>query len=627
LRHAHLLVGGLALSVFAAGAVSAVTGAGSRRPTSRSDQSTDRLVVRVGGGGVSGRLTPNAQITVELSSRGVVRASRTVRADPAGQYSAQVGYDAGHGSGLHDGDDVIVSDASDGERFTQPVDLWAYFDEQTGRLVGRAAPRASVAVRIFSSGKRSRLVASSGATATSRGDFSFDTPQFGAAAGTATPPWRGYLADLVIRTHPGQSLLLERQTPNLTVVQGRSLAGGSHLLPGTKVDFTIDTPRGGHGTTTAVVDGDGVAQGKLPSQVPTGAVVAMAYRGLGGAHRTLTLEPWLFSVVVLANNAVSGTGAPSATVAVLRHAAAGVHIVQRDISGDGTFRIAVPPMLGGEFLVVWRVADPDRTGVGIEQVELHVPTVQADVGTSKVSGYGPATAGTVRILVRHRNAATVTTSVRSDAGGHFSAQVPTELVAGDVIEVVAAGQRLSTLGLTREFTARSDAAPTASRWSGTGEPGWHVGITAGNCSANGLVAAEGTWRVETPCRVARGQQVLAVQQEISGAQAGYLVGRRFTHGAPSVRLLFPLPGTVVPRVLTAKVELLDVPGAPTRATVALWLDGRLVISRSSPPWDFAVTLTPGPHRIAAVATEPSPGGGPLPAAVVGWSAIRYITSA
>jgi len=571
-------------------------------------------------------LSPEAQITVALTSNGSVKASRTVTADATGHYSTQVGYDAGQGSGLHDGDVVTVTDAHTGIRYTQPVKLWAYFDEQTGVLVGRSEPGASVAVRIFSSGTRERLVASTGLAAGARGDFSLAARQFGVAGADQVSPWRGYLADLVVRTRARQALLLERQTPNLTVVQGKPLAGGSHLLPGSGVVFTVRTPGLPVTRTVATADRDGVAQALLPTRVRTGTVVSMTYSGLQGSLRTLTLDPWRFSAVAEVGGTVSGQGAPSAAVVVLQHAADGVHVVQGAVATDGRFRIAVPHLKAGQFLVVWRVADPGRTGVGVQQVELHASVVRADVGTSEVSGYGPPIAADVRIVVRHPYGGPVAASLRSDEGGHFIGRVPTELTAGDVVEVVAGGERLAPLVLTSDFTARSVEAPQGARWSGTGETGWLVGVTAGSCSASATIPASGRWSASTPCAVERGVTALVVEQAVNGETAGYVVGRRVVQGAPGVRLLAPAPGAVVPRRFTVTVEVLDVRGGSESSSAALWLDGRLVVSRTSRPWAFAVLLAPGRHRIAAVATDDGGGSGRARPVVAGWSAVRYITT-
>lgn len=576
---------------------------------------TTDLLVRTNGF-VDVRLTPEVAFKAAVLDGGVVQREVAGTTDATG--FARV-YLAPEGTRIHNGESVRVT--SGATVLEQQVQLSGLLDEDTGVLRGRAVPNAQLSLNIFTSG--ADLTAETAepviVTAASDGFYELDLSQHVTAKATSDrPKWRGYLAKVVSRDKPMQSVYSEVQTPNVTLVSTRNLAGGGHFLPGDTVTF--DLIRGGVvvETMNIVANRDGVPEGPFrSSDVGPGDVLRATYRAPGTAGsltpdtpRSLSLDPWkLTATADTETDTVTGTTAPGAPVVALYHGPSGQVMARGQAAADGTFSLfptsstgATIDLVGNQGVIVWRVAEPGFTGVGIQQVELTTAVVRVDDVGHKVSGYnGSNGVEQMRIdVVRSAKTIASVTGVSVKAG-KYDLALPHEVLAGDTVVVTAGTRRLPAFEIgSIALTAYRVPSGSSWVWKGTAAPGRSVKVAGQTCEVVAQAASDGSWAAPASACFTAEEVVLVTDTQTSGAATGSLRGRFEFVTAPEAVITSPAAGSKLKGGrLTIKVNAYDHDDAAQASAVDFYLDGKFIGRDTQAPFELTTTVAAGAHRVAA----------------------------
>jgi hypothetical protein len=424
-----------------------------------------RLLVNTVTGVIAGRLSARTRLQASLITGGTLRASGSTTTNGSGDYVLPLSWDAGHGPGIHNGDQVTVS--AGGATYQETVRLAGFFDEQTGELSATATPQAQLDVRLFTNGDIARDAWSGSLHADATGHVAFAPPPVVKPTGPPQWPWRGYQASIVSRDQPDSAVFTDIQTPNTTLVSTRNQAGGGYFVPGDRVTFSLSRGAAVVATADAVADADGIPQATLGADVGLGDVLGTTYHTPKGAVETQTLLGWDLTVQVdLHNSRVSGVTGPGSRVEADYGLSGGAPIGLKTLA-DGTGHYVVDfgaqgvKLIGGVPVVVFRIADPGLTGVGAQQVELRSPFVALDPIRSEVSGYGAPSVGPVTVnLVRHSQIVATAGANSAKDGGFLHVVLGREVLPGDRIDVTAGGQNVPHFAVgDRPFTARAVDRP------------------------------------------------------------------------------------------------------------------------------------------------------------------------
>lgn len=460
-------------------------------------------------GVVIGRATAGAAVHVEVSSG----TTADVVADGTGAYQAAVGRSNGRTGGLHTGDVVTVTDRSNGAVRQQQVSLTGVFDEVTGELRGTTVPNSTVALDLYTNGDRATFVRSAVVRADSSGLFTY-------AAGKVS---RGYQFDVRSSDVSGQVEARTLQTPNATVVSTSRHLSLSQVQAGTAARFTLTRSGAVVGDVSSVADSDGVAQAAAPAAVLPGDVLRVAFDVWSGASRSITLEPFdLDAVADPAANVVRGRTAPDARVVVIQRSTSGDVMIHARAGADGQWSAAVAPLSGGELLSVWRVADPERTGIGIQQIDVHSPVLWVEDATGRVRGYGRHGAGPARVELRRAGVVVATARGQRPENGSLDLRLGQAVQPGDDVAVVTGDQSLPVFRAPAQRVALTSRAPAP---SGSATPGYRIEVrSTATCLLSTDVGADGTWSGSLPCAAA------TAPLEVRQVQASGPANGSFTYG-------------------------------------------------------------------------------------------------
>lgn len=571
-------------------------------------------------GAVGGTLTPAAPYTVRIVRGGVVKASASGVAGIDGGYTTNVAYSNGVFSGIHNGDTVEVTDGTLQTTYSQLVNLTGIFEEDTGLLVGRTTPDASISAKVYTRGDHQNLIGTVSATADASGAFSVDV---GAALHHTPPPatnhpaWRGYEAEVVERD-PG---VLDRavwhsiQTPNSDLVLTDNLPNASPLLPGSAVSFALVRSGATVSTATSTVDEDGMAHATFGTAAIAGDRMVTTYQDSAGVARTQQLDPLQLTVVAdNAANTVSGAAEPTAPVVVAYWTPSGQQVVYTNGDLSGHYSAGFADVVGGRLVVVTQIADPGFTGVGMYQGQITSPIVRLNDQTNVVDGYGAYGVAKATVSVIRNGSTVATASGTTTQGGKFNLTPSAEIVPGDTVKVTTGSTALPAfqVGLTG-LTAHRTGAASGAAFAGTAEPGRRITLTAakiggGSCVGGAVADTTGQWSLTLPCETS-GVDGALVNETVDGAAddatSGYVRGHFFTAGAPDVSLTSPAPlAALRSRAVSFTVDTFDVDdnSPPSKVVYTVTRSGQAPVDYTVTVAPFSLTLKPGSGSYTVQAT-------------------------
>ena len=583
-----------------------------------------RMIVNPYDQTVAGTLSPSAPFTVTVTHSGTTKATASGVTSLDGWYAVSVGWNAGHGPGIHNGDVVTVS--SGGTTYTQPVQLMGYLDEVTGQLSGQARPHARMGLKLYTNGDMAHLVWSGSTQASSTGAFSFNFAQVVTPAQTqAYPAWRGYEVLVTSVDVTGQQVFRAMQTANTTLDGTANLAGGGCFIAGDTVTFQLAD---GHGTSLATVattaDGDGIAQATLSADVGVGDVLTTTYHDSVGHTRTQVLDGWnLTAVIDPVNQVVTGTTVPSAPIVAQYMGAQGPHTVIGRATASGAYTLDFKSIgvtfVGNTPIVVYNISDPGFTGVGGQQIDARTPCVGLQDTLDQVSGYGTPGVNPVTVsLVRSGATVATVSGTTGKAGGFSGLNLNQEVLPGDQIDVQTGSQQLPPYNVGSALLTATPAyvgtGPTGWQYTGTGAPGRQINLvialSSGQCTFGATVDSSGNWSAAIPCPVS-GNEYVQVAELATTALDGSAAGDSSFHfqniSGPAVQIVSPGPTASVSTNFTVTVNAFDSAAEAPASQVWVEVDSTWLQATqgSGATFSVPVTVSPGRHTIAAFAYSAS----------------------